>query len=117
MDQSAINEGNALIAEFLGWPKDDFNYFSPPVKRDRTIFEYDAYSPSNMKFHKDWNWLMMAVEIIELKINEPYLYGGRVVIEAKRCIITQPFIDMVDHTKLSATFKAMIAYIKKHNTL
>jgi len=57
-----INEGNALIAELLEWPKDDYNYFSPPEKIDRTIFEYDAYPPSNMKFHKDWNWLMLGIE-------------------------------------------------------
>jgi len=115
MDQSAINEGNALIAEkLLGWYKDENAGENVYRASNEKFLEFSHYHIKELKFHFDWNWLMVAVDKIEKEINETYQRGGhRVVIEQYRCVITHPFIDIVAFTKKSATYKAVIAYIKK----
>ena len=62
MTQSAINEGNALIAEFLGWKKEGPPKHEYYQAQTGDFFEYTHYRPSEMKFHKDCNWMRLVWE-------------------------------------------------------
>lgn len=69
-----IEEGNILIAEFLGcykYPENSFdNVWSYEIYGhldfvDDGEYEKHYYLPSEMKFHSSWDWLMPVVEKIE----------------------------------------------------
>jgi len=61
MTQQEIQERNKETALMLGLEYDE----------EAVVFNMQAYSWDNLKFHSDWNWLMEAVEFIEnLKIDD-----------------------------------------------
>lgn len=116
MDQSAINEGNALIAEFLGWKKDngDMDYYTVPAPFAIQVkAEYTAYEPIEMNFHKDWNWTKLAwIKFRDLS------YEAQPKIEnehAEWCYSLTWYLYSAD---VPLTFFDRLTYaIKWHNTL
>lgn len=62
-------ENNLIIAKFMGWEKckrcsRDCGYYVLP-KSPLT------FHPSQMEYHKSWNWLMPVIELISrLPLNE-----------------------------------------------
>ena len=108
MTYSEIIPGNQLIAGFLGAAGPDL-YWLPQLKDEYT--KQDQFSPSELKFHIDWNWLMKAIEKIEPMIYDNY----EIVIGYKSCIISGLAggfsINKVDSTKIKATWKAIVCYI------
>ena len=99
-----MRDNNKLIADFMGkeWHKEFF----------KDVF---IISPSNItyKFDTDWNWLMPVVEKIETTNNGCTL----VIIEDERCHIDNQNgieIDSVGHTKIEATYNAVIEFIKQY---
>ena len=70
MTQEEIVQYNKLCAEFLGYvnltPDDkDFDFYE---KLDGVLGK--MLEPKSMKFHSDWNWIMVVVDAIEkLKFN------------------------------------------------
>jgi hypothetical protein len=60
-----IEEKNRMIAEFMGFIKDDENLYLINDYRLRSESEYQATYVSEMKFHISWDWLMPVVEKIE----------------------------------------------------
>lgn len=53
-------EGNKLIAEFMGWRKSGIHGWLPPNKEDSWAYGKDSI----LKYHFSWDWLMPVVEKI-----------------------------------------------------
>lgn len=118
-----VTENNKLIAEFLvknegGLVKLKENIFS-------TIDEFeipdDYLTLKDLKYHKDWNWLMSVVEKIENLQDENNCAIYNVQIE-------QSFTEIIDnHTsetiiynidadsKIEAVYNTVIEFIKWYN--
>ena len=118
-----VTENNKLIAEFLvknegGLVKLKENIFS-------TIDEFeipdDYLTLKDLKYHKDWNWLMRVVEKIESFVfNENNSFN--VTIGATNyCVIQDSngeFYDGVEdsgETKLLTVYNACVKFIKWYN--
>ena len=92
--------GNLLIAKFMNFP---------------TAKLAGQVSPSVLKYHKDWNWLMNVVNQIE-STNEEYdvrilgqdceviSYDGDIIIE----MVHAP-------TKIEATWRCVLEFIEWYN--
>ncbi len=89
-----IEQKNRMIAEFIG----------------KEIYQYHHES----FYHSSWDWLMPVVEKIE-----NYNSGSTlVIIEDERCHLdTQNNfeIDSVGHTKIEATYNAVVQFIEWYN--
>ena len=59
MTKQEIENYNRLCAEFLGWKKHE--KFNPPYFTS----ENGGWWEKELKFHSDWNWIMIVVEAIE----------------------------------------------------
>jgi|Laugrespbdmm15sd_2_1035082.scaffolds.fasta_scaffold03849_2 hypothetical protein len=121
-----ISESNKLIAEFMQYEFFDGDFKVPHTNKTSnsdfkewcpTYWNNDLDSggylvcPSNLIFHSDWNWLMEVVEKIES-------LGVIVEIRENVCYIeTSPnnYYSELEDTKLQATYKAVVEYIKWYN--
>jgi len=121
-------ESNKLIAEFMGaigTPK--YN----PTEWDIYItgcIDVDSddenakhfYTPEEMKYHSEWNWLMPVVEKIEATLDDDG-YGNNVLIETSSCTILSGndgsvvigFTEGI--TKTEATYQAVVEFINQYN--
>ena len=64
-----ITENNKLIAEFLGEIKQPFEF--PQFGYINIMGDWkDTFFDNQLKFHKDWNWLMSVIEKIEIQSKE-----------------------------------------------
>lgn len=111
-----MKTNNLLIANFLGLETIRFNKEMYLLKwkknlvqpKDDTIFKFDI----------DWNWLMEALEKIESKNFSIEMnrqedgYYQCLIIKGDN-IIFQTF----SNTKIKATYKAVIKFIKYYNEL
>jgi len=103
-------EENKLIAEFMGFPKQQ------DAVDDRTIAyyvgesilwtdntdnenEYDVFHPDDMQFHTSWDWLMPVIEEIDHLQFEP-------IESIEKALFTRSIRD---------THKAVVEFIKQHN--
>jgi hypothetical protein len=94
---------NELIAEFMGFPL---------TKKSRTFSGtgHDIEIPfMRWKYHESWDWLMPVVEKIEHEGYEVDIY--------KNCceIPTGDMIRTVEASKIEATHKAVVEFIKWYN--
>jgi len=82
MTQEEIQERNKQIALMLGWKetsahkRDQYGYYqcveaySTPYRNtiDAQAVEYqydkNAFAVEDLRFHSDWNWLMMAIHFL-----------------------------------------------------
>jgi hypothetical protein len=115
---------NKLIALFMGWKS--FNKFSALNNED----DGDCWMYDDMRFNEAWNWLMPVVE----KIENTYILSNvkpmvSIKITNSDCRIEHDpqharafkdeiqFEDIwsVEKTKLEATYKAIINFIKWYN--
>jgi len=101
-------KNNKLIAEFMGWTED----------MDSITHEGDKWwsSPDTHKYHTSWDWLMPVVEKIDEVSDENTLFK----IEYNRAFVEDIenyyiFIDVTASSRLEATYKAVVEFIKKHN--
>lgn len=107
MTEKEILEGNLLIAEFM---KVDFSL--PYMWRPGAFIEFTV---DHLTYHKSWDWLMPVVEKIESLYYEVYIDGCS-------CEISTSGYEWVTHceclekTKIKATYKACIEFIKQYNT-
>lgn len=118
---------NRLIAEFMGYEFVDGDFRIPHSDKTTnsnfsewcsTYGDIDGMfsvgyllAPSNLMFHSDWNWLMEVVEKIEK-------LGVVVEIRENVCYIeTSPnnYYSELEDTKLQATYKAVVEFIKWYN--
>ena len=109
-----ILENNRLIAEFLGQKSDKYEF--PQFGYMNTKGDFiTEFNDSQLKFHKDWNWLMEAVEKIESK-------GFDIFINTCVCRIVDVGEDrfediecFVNNNKKQAVYKAVVEFIKWYN--
>lgn len=110
-----IVDNNKLIAEFLEWNKgenysNEFQFYE--------AFRESVYqtTPSEMKFHSDWNWLMPVVEKIESLDFIFEILSTRVDIADYRVIaFKKRFEPIIKETKIEAVYNACIEFIKWYN--
>ena len=111
-------ENNKLIAEFLGYID---NGCSEDGFLIHPITNYDV-EISSLKYHEDWNWLMVVVEKIESL--EIFDRMGRFNINTKNfdenytSFITdkdEDFIQCEGETKIKAVYNACVEFIKWYN--
>lgn len=117
-----IIENNKLIAEFLvknegGLVKLEENIFS-------TIDEFeipdDYLTLKDLKYHKDWNWLMEVVEKIERfeGENRYAMYN----VDIQQCFVEiienhtyETIINIDANSKIEAVYNACVEFIKWYN--
>ena len=108
-----IIENNKLIAEFMDFQPTSLGWFDNEehlinVEKDNTF--------DNLKFHKDWNWLMEVVERIESMDFVLNIRQGHVSIvnnSGKTPFYTGS--DLVEESKIEAVYNACIEFIKWYN--
>lgn len=107
-------EDDRIIAEFMGF---NFNRFENDgiIEPQEEVFftDYKTFTLDELRFSKDWNWLMEVVD----RINKTGRF--EVVIQYGFCYIT----DEMDELTLSfpasntikATYQAVVEFIKWYN--
>jgi len=123
MIEEEIIEGNKLIAEFVGLKYGWWVSQQKPLTEDKkqwcdldgkTILGSRVYYNKDLKFHNDWNWLILVVE----KIEEP---GYFCMINKWTSVYTGSEIDRISitsvegNTKIFNTWKACILFIEWYN--
>ena len=117
-----IIENNKLIAEFLvknegGLVKLKENIFS-------TIDEFeipdDYLTLKDLKYHKDWNWLMRVVEKIEnlQDENNCAIYNVQSEESFVEIIInhtSETIVEVDCNSKIQAVYQACVEFIKWYN--
>ena len=91
---------NKLIAEFM----------------DLKSTGLSIYKESDYKYHTSWEWLMPVVEKIDEVSDENTLFK----IEYNRAFVEDIenyyiFIDVTASSRLEATYKAVVEFIKNNN--
>ena len=104
-------KNNKLIAEFMGLNLHQGVWRKSTLATERKICKEDA-----LKYHEDWNWLMVVVEKIEslgYKIDiskwENSQYCG-IYLNGKK------IADNETNTKIEAVYNACIEFIKWYIT-
>ena len=107
MTQEQI-KNNSIIAEFMG-----FIFYDDEGKYYHVEEGYFLCIPNELKYHESWDWLMPVVERIESLGNKVSISEAYCDIYSHRCI---SFCDIGggDYTKLSATYEAVLQFIKFH---
>ena len=110
MTYSEIIPGNCAIANFLGAAGPDL-YWLPQLKDD--YIKNEQFTPSELRFHTDWNWLMLAIERIDMIIttNCKINYRSCSIISLDDDVNILEFGD----TKIQAVWKAVVNFIKWYN--
>ena len=116
-------ENNKIIAEFLSvkiHPCETIENFKFLPIEERGL--YNGYFIDELKYHEDWNWLMVVVEKIESL--EIFDRMGRFNINTKNfdenytSFITDKdgdFIQCEGETKIEAVYNAVVEFIKWYN--
>lgn len=123
MTKENIIEGNKLFAEFLNDEKfgligktdfhDGNNYVDTFNLPSGTPYKFNE-----LKFHKDWNWLMQVVEKIESIKDKKTDIKFDVVINVKVCCVGGVFeyiYQATAETKIEATWIACLEFVKWYN--
>lgn len=103
-------ENNKIIAEFMEW---EIKKYSTSISD--VITPYGQLTENQLKFHKDWNWLMEVVEKIET-LN----YGVRITrttcfIDSLTAIPEFKILGGLEETKIQAVYNACVGFINWHN--
>lgn len=115
--QEKINKDNKLIAEFMGFKQSGLlnEYTNPneiPVNGMTNIYNPDG---SDFKYSKSWDWLMPIIEKIESIDAWIFdIYGNKCEVEFGNNF-TMDDITFYRQTKIEATYKAVVAFIKWYN--
>jgi hypothetical protein len=110
MKEKEIKERNKQIALML-----DLNHDEEAV-----VFNMHSYSWDMLIFHKDWNWLMEAVDFIENDLKESYNVD---IVNKNQCEIVkngEEYIsgygfDTINNTKKEAVFIAVSNFARIYN--
>ncbi len=116
-----IIEQNKLIAEFLGYEKNDQHWRAFP---DNSAYKInDRWYPNwNLQYHSSWDWLMSAVEKIRVTNHKGEYCSvqiGMTDSESNICTIraTLKTIQVFDNNLMDATYKAVIGFIQWYNEI
>ena len=108
-------ENNKLIAEFMGLNLHQGVWRKSTLATERKICKEDA-----LKYHDDWNWLMVVVEKIESIEYGIYqvdiLQEGCKILERCRLLIDNRVGKLEsDTTKIESVYLACVEFIKWYN--
>jgi len=126
-----IKENNKLVADFMGMKLKKGNFWSKILGYADEFIIINGkpkWSLSDIPYHKSWKWLMTVVEKIESIKDDYHGYFG-VHINSNNCTIqgtnfrsvkidwNNPvlFMDFYGVTKIDATYKAVVGFIKWYN--
>lgn len=104
-------EGNKLIAEFMGFTRKDRPIPSGGWKHWH-IKPFGYFEDEQLLYHSSWDWLMPVVEKIESIGN----YGYYEVDIFGNCCDIGGKIETTGITKIDAVFKAVVQLIQWYNT-
>lgn len=123
-------DNNKLIAEFMGYPSKSKDSIEATLT-DNAYHWYlgwkkfyyisgDWHSEDRLLFHLDWNWLMQAVDKIEeIEDEEGFSqYVFEILMTSVNIIDNRyalPVVETFERTKIEATYKAVIKFIKYYN--
>ena len=118
-------ENNIILAEFMGYQQENklvyAGMYDTSPKR-QLIFDIKGskYSAKNLKFHKDWNWLMKVVEKIESIEDGIYqvdiLQEGCKILKKCSLLIDKTVSKLEpDTTKIKSVYLACVEFIKWYN--
>jgi hypothetical protein len=130
MESKEIIEGNKMIAEFMGLilhkPDKTFNieqWWSGDSSDGRKKGEFVGYS-HQLEYNTSWDWLMPVVDKIEKLGFDSRIHGNNSD-DGYLCDFIQDntnneiscFVTWQDNggTKIEATFKAVVEFIKWYN--
>lgn len=116
MNKEEIMAGNVLIAEFMGFVKEDKFYKYIEWDENSDDFGGQFYiEPQNMYFNTSWDWIMPVVE----KINEIDNFKFRVEVCYKSCYIWDGDVQISVwgncESTIIAVYKAVVEFIKWYN--
>jgi hypothetical protein len=126
------NEGNKLIAEFMGWQKHTHTemvdvYLFPnlyPIYNinDKRNSGWTSAYISEAKFHDDWSWLMPVVEKIENMKDDEHCYRFAFRIGRDFCVIEYNSFNpqaicaySENGNKILSVWNAIIKFIQWYN--
>jgi len=112
MTDQEIQEGNIILAEFMGFEK---------LKGGYNWDGFGWFHPLNMFFHKDWSWLMPVVEKIEQQDSDKPQFT--VIIKDSYCEVQGvngegKFGHLFSRgwtSKIEATYKCILVFIDWYN--
>ena len=117
-----ITENNKLIAKFMGEQKQPFEF--PQFGYINIMGDWkDTFFDNQLKFHKDWNWLMKVVE----KIHSMQSYGvlinpnGTYIQDEDDKVICMTFKneevngEIISSSNIEATFNCCAEFVKWYN--
>jgi hypothetical protein len=118
-------EENKLILEFLNTDvNNDGTYELPQFGTIRPNGDFKtSFTAEQTKFHKDWNWIMEAVDKIEDLSDEENngeyffeIYKFGVTIFSNGVYVNE-IVNTSGKTKLEATYKAVVEFINYYNAI
>ena len=102
-----METSNKIIAEFMGYIKHT---------QTKAYLTTDGYfHERDLKFHKDWNWLMEVVEKIESLGYSVNISSSMVYINGDNSRIVSSFNIGFKITKIEAVYNACVEFIKWYN--
>jgi hypothetical protein len=119
-----ILENNRLIAEFLGQKSElyEFPQFGYMNTKGDFITEFND---SQLKFHKDWNWLMFLVEKIEALDEKSFETTSHFNGFINKRLYNTAFINSKNYevissgnlmgSRIESVYTAILAFIKHYN--
>ena len=108
-------ENNKIISEFLGQKKTISNFPQFGYMTSSGNWK-DEFTPNELKFHSDWNWLMEAAEKIEsLGYWVEILGGMHNVCSIGLTNNIESFIYLDSESKIEAVYNAVVEFIKWYN--
>ena len=110
------SENNKLIAEFLGYKYETTKFtkcvnrtlvklYNPNTPTGLPLLK--IYEENSIKFHKDWNWLMLAVQQIE---GIEIVMGDRDNFRHFQKVLAHPI-----YTPLEKIYKEIVLFIEWYN--
>jgi hypothetical protein len=119
-----ILENNRLIAEFMGQKSElyEFPQFGYMNTKGDFITEFND---SQLKFHKDWNWLMPVIEKIEALDEKSFETTSHFNGFINKRLYNTAFIDTKNYevissgnlmeSRIESVYTAILAFIKLYN--
>ncbi len=92
----SIIEGNEIIATYLEFKQKSYSPESEKMWCDNK----NGLPVGELKFHSDWNWLMLVLKKISEK-DDIYKAGTAIIMSEYNYDITQIWQSVVSHIKLS----------------
>lgn len=121
MNEEELKEDRKLILDFLNWETYELksHIHSPELQFSTTMYKVPLKFnlPFNhLRFHDDWNLLMLVVEKIERLSFEVSFVLSRCRISKLPWAHGEYWVNVEEDTKIKAVYESVINFIKWYNT-